>query len=235
MGLIRGSHGAWFVAGLLAVAAAPARAQIGASVGIDSDYRYRGVSLSDGAAELRTSIAWDHASGAYAGASLLAVDPEDPARRAAVIAYLGYARRGAPGLGWEAGLTGMHFGGDGNSRYDGAELYAGLIAERWNARLYYTPSYFGSGATTLYAEWNGATTLAGATRLFGHLGALANLRGTAWEPSRTVRADTRLGIAAAQGGFELQLAWVAGRRSPLYPVSYGDKARAWVLSASYFF
>ena len=210
---------------------AAAQAQLGASVRIESDYRFRGVSLSDGRPDVHLDLAWDHASGAYAGVSATAVELERGARRAALLGYAGYARApDAQAPGWEAGLSAAHFAGAAG--YDYAELYAGLIGERWNARLAYSPDYFGQGRRTLYAELNAGRALAPPWRVFAHAGALAALGGAA--DGARVRGDLRLGAAVTREAWELQLAWVAAGSDGFYPLAYPGTRRSFVLTLARF-
>ncbi|HJW12985.1 MAG TPA: TorF family putative porin [Albitalea sp.] len=219
---------------LLAGMATSASAQTAASVTVESDYRFRGVSLSNLKPDLRVNLAHDDASGWYAGASGTRVQLDSQQRQAALFVYGGFARRALPGLAWEIGATAAHLG-DG-SRYDYGELFGGVIGQRWNARAYVSPSYFGSGTRTLYAELNGGLPLVPPLRLFGHVGALWRLSGgPSDDASRRARSDVRVGLAAGVDAVELQLAWVRGDRSGLYPIAYGRQRSAWVLSAAYFF
>jgi uncharacterized protein (TIGR02001 family) len=213
-----------------------AAAQLGASLTLESDYRFRGVSLSGGKPDAHLALAWDHPGGAYAGASATAVELEPGQRRAARMGYRGYARRADPlGLGWEAGVSAAHF--VAATGYDYAELYAGVIGERWNARLAFSPDYFNQGARTLYAELNGGRNLARPWRVFGHVGALDALDARALPSGASrLRFDVRLGVAATQDDWEVQLAYAATGRGGLYPATYEDRRRrGWVLSAAYFF
>src|SRR6185369_11635128 len=118
-----------------------AAAQVGGSVIVESDYRFRGISLSGGDPTAHLNLAYDHASGWYTGASLAGTELKPGSRKTALTAYLGYAsRRGDLGA-WEAGAVLNRF--FGLTYYDYDEVYAGFIAERWTARVYYSPDYFG--------------------------------------------------------------------------------------------
>ena len=216
---------------VLAGLAASAWGQTAASITAESDYRFRGVSLSNLKPDVRLNLAYDDASGWYAGASATTVQLDSRQRQAALFVYGGVARRALPGLAWEVGATAAHLGD--NTHYDYAELFAGVIAQRWNARAYVSPSYFGSGARTLYTELNGGLPLAPPLRLFGHLGALWRLGGGPPDEShQRARFDTRVGVSAGVDAVEFQLAWVHGDRAGIYPVAYGRQRSAWVLSAA---
>lgn len=212
--------------------AGSASAQMAISVTAESDYRFRGVSLSDEKPSLHLSLGYDGASGWYGGATAATVELEPDRRIAQLLGYAGYAARAASGLGWELGATQAHF--DGSSRYDYGEFYGGLNGQGWNARLYYSPSYFGRGVRTAYAELNGGWPQEGLLRLFAHVGALLPLGSSQGSPRN--RYDLRLGVSAAlvRSG-EVQLAWVAASRGGPYPAIYEQKRGALVLSASLFF
>jgi uncharacterized protein (TIGR02001 family) len=208
---------------------AAACGQTAVSLNAETDYRFRGVSLSRSKPDARLNLDYDDPRGWYAGASATAAQFNTGSREAQWLAYLGWVQRAAGALGWEIGATTTHFAGD--STYDYAEAYVGLIAERWNSRAYVSPSYFGAGNRTVYAEVNGGTPLQSPWRVFAHLGALAATGSVRAGHGRRVRFDGRFGVAAAIGNGELQLAWVGAGRGGLYPVSYSERRQAWVLSA----
>src|SRR5205809_7860424 len=61
--------------GLAVLAAAgPAAAQLNASLGVVSDYRLRGVPLTQGRPAVTLDVGYDHSSGAYAGATVIGED-----------------------------------------------------------------------------------------------------------------------------------------------------------------
>ena len=156
------------------------------------------------------------------------VAPQRDQRYRLLTGYLGYASRGARGLGWEVGATASHLIGD--ARYDYAEAYVGLIAERWNLRIYYAPDYFGRRVQTVYAELDASVALRPRLRLFSHLGALTTVGGQPAVGTRGVRGDARLGVGLAIDPVDLQLAWVGASRGG--PAVFGTRRGAWVLSVS---
>ncbi len=231
--------------GLACALSAPAAlAQISGSLAVLSDYRLRGLSLSDGRAAPQLTLNYDSDAGWYAGAMASHATLEGTGS-AQLVAYGGYARRLAGGLGWEAGAAQSVFTRASAANY--VEAYAGLSGEQVSARLYYSPRYFGRPVQTLYAEANGFLRLGDALRLVGHAGLLH-----AWGGDDQAgalpgqRADYRLGLAAQFGAIDLQLARVtrAAYRAPDYagypsyagdPPYRGRRPRAFVLSAAYSF
>ena len=208
-----------------------AQAQFAASAGVDSEYRFRGVSLSDGRPGLRLSLSYDHPGGAYAGTSATEAELARGQRYTQLLGYAGFVTRTEQGCSWEFGLSASHFGGD--SSYDYAEVFAGLLTERWSLRVYYAPDYFGRGQATAYAELDGHLALAPPWRLFGHAGALAVVGGVVDRDTRTTRTDLRAGLGLTVASFDVQLAWVGASRGGPYPADYGGMRRTgWVLSAS---
>jgi uncharacterized protein (TIGR02001 family) len=205
-------------------------AQVGGNIAFLSDYRYRGISLSHEKPTLRLSAAYDDPGGWFGGASLTEVMLYRPRWQVQVLGYAGYAGRLSDRLGWEAGVTGVHFGTD--SRYDYYEVFTGLNGERWNTRLHYSPDYFGSGTRTAYGEFNVGLPISAITRVTAHIGALMRLGGAPTEGGG-VNLDGSVGLAVARDAWEVQLAWVEGGRSAVYPTASARASRgALVLSAS---
>ena len=216
---------------LLLLAPAAAHSQVGGSVVAETDYRFRGVSLSSQRPDLRLTLAYDHPGGAYAtyaGLSATTVEFEPEGRRASLLGYAGFTGSVGPaghGWRWDAGLTYTRTAGE--SRYDYGEVHAGLLGEHASLRLYLSPDYFGSGAATAYLELDAGWLLAPPWRLFAHLGSLQRLDG-----GEGRRIDTRLGAGLRAGELELQLAWVSNWRDGLYPVAYEQRRSTLVFSAS---
>jgi uncharacterized protein (TIGR02001 family) len=210
--------------------AGAAHAQFGVSVGVESDNRFRGVSLSDGHPDLRLSLSYDHDSGAFAGATATRVEFMRGRHSTQLLGYTGYVTRVTPGLGVEAGVTSSTF--SGNARYDYTEIFAGVLSERWSLRAYYAPDYFGFGQATAYVEVDANAPLTPRLRLFGHVGALSALGGLAADaPSRT-RTDLRVGLGfGALPSVDVQLAWVTATRGGPYVVEYSTRRNTFVLSA----
>ena len=216
---------------LLLLLSADGAAQIGGSIALDSDYRYRGVSLSEGRPSLSLGLGYDSSAGWFAGAALASVQLESQGRQVQVLGYAGRAGRLGESLSWETGLTVAHFTRE--AQYDYRELFGGVSGERWSLRVHYAPDYFGSGARTLYCELNAGLPLIRSMRLIGHLGALSRLAGDDASDADRRRWDARLGISIVEQATELQLNWTAGSRSGLYPVSYGHERGAVVLTISH--
>lgn len=218
--------------------ACEAYAQVSGSVALVSDYRFRGVSLSDRGPAVQASLAYDRSDGWYAGAfaSTLRFGRAGQTR-AQLLTYAGYAWRLRDGLNSDVGVGYSAFFG-GASGYDYPELHVGLTAERLSGRLYYAPRYFREDTPIVYAELNFAQPLSERVRLLAHLGGLR--RGTSEETDHGLerhRIDARLGIGATLHDFDLQLAWVRSEGEtghyPSYQVCRDCADRnAWVLSVS---
>jgi len=214
------------------VAAGAVHAQLALSVTAESDHRFRGISLSDGHPDLRLSVAYDHDSGVYAGAMTSPVRFGPGGNAIELLGYVGYVRRWWPELSAEAGLTTSAFIGD--TRYDYSELYVGLAGERWSARAYYSPSYFGYSQRTVYVEFDANAPLATRWRVYAHAGALSALGPIPGDEGRDrTRYDTRIGAGyAATPSIDVQLAWVSATRAGPYMVEYGARRDALVLSVT---
>jgi uncharacterized protein (TIGR02001 family) len=210
--------------------AGAAQAQLGATVGVESDYRFRGVSLSDSKPAWRLTVNHDFASGAYAGASATRVELARGDRYSQLVGYAGYVTRPLDGRSLEFGASFSHFTGDAS--YDYLEAYAGLLAERWSLRIHYAPDYFGRGVQVAYADANAHWPLNDRVRLFGHAGALVPVAGRSFgADDKRTRFDLRMGIGLNASAFDVQLAWVQASRGGPYPAVYGGRRSAWQLSA----
>jgi uncharacterized protein (TIGR02001 family) len=230
--LLRRGRTFTFAALLLGPMAPTAHAQLGASIAVDSDYRFRGVALGESGPTARAAFNYDAANGCYGGASATSVEIAPGDRYVQTLGYAGCAVPVGLGKHVESGLTFLHF--SGGTGYDFAEGYVGLLAEGWAARFHFAPDYFGRGVSTVYAELDAHTLLDEHFRLFGHIGAIVRVAGDGAGESRG-RADLRLGVGWVMRGFDLQLAWIAASRGGPYPAVYDKPRSAWVASASYSF
>ena len=216
------------VCALLACGAA--KAQWGIGLGAESDHRFRGVSLSDGQPDAWLSLSYDHASGAFGGASATGVEFTRGRHALQLLGYAGYAMRLTSELGAEFGATHSTF--RGNTRYDYTEVFAGLLSERWSLRAYHAPDYFGFGRATVYLEVVANAALAARLRGFGHVGVLHALGGGEPEAGRRTRTDLRVGLGyGVAQAIDLQLAWVAVTRGGPDVVGYGTRRNGVVVSA----
>ena len=207
-------------------------AQTGGSAALLSDYRYRGISLSDDQPTLRGGVTHDGA-GWFAGGSIIGVSLRPHGRQLQVIGYLGLTGNLSEHLGWEAGATVVHFGAD--SQFDYHEWFTGAHGERWNVRLHYSPSYFGSDTRTAYGEFNVGLPLSRVMRATAHLGGLKRVGGTSGAAERW-SLDAALGLAMTRDDWDFGLeATNVSNRSGVYPIAYDRVHGVLVLSASYAF
>lgn len=204
-------------------------AQFGAGVGVESDYRFRGVSLSNGQPDVRLSVSYDHDSGAFAGAAATGVEFMHGHRSVQLLGYAGFVARASRELSAEFGVTGSTF--SGNTRYDYVEAFAGLSGERWSLRAYYSPDYFGFGQASAYVELDANAPLMARWRVFAHVGGLAALGNRGSDDRRRVRTDARVGFGVGVAeSVDLQLAWVGASGGGPYVVEYGTPRNSVVLS-----
>ncbi len=225
---------------LLAGLAAPAWAQLGGSVSVQSDARFRGVSISGGKPQAQANLVYDGPQGWYGGAMLTRMRFDEYRQSPLLLGYLGRVFALAPGLDAEAGATYTRFTSASlGVGYDYAEAYAGLIADRWHGRLYYSNNYFDRQQRSLYLELGGNVPLGGAVQAFGQVGVLDELSGPNRPAHGSTRLDLRTGAAWRQGAFEFSLAWVAVSRGGPYAASYAPSYSAprktWILGGLWAF
>jgi hypothetical protein len=87
-------------------AAAVADDQFSASVTLESQYRLRGVALTNDDPDARIEVSYDHSNGAYVGVSLIGGKTvENGFRGLGFVGYLGFAETTASGISWDLGAT----------------------------------------------------------------------------------------------------------------------------------
>jgi uncharacterized protein (TIGR02001 family) len=209
--------------------ARPARAQLGASLSVASEDRFRGEPLSLGRPVAAFSLAFDAPEGPYAGVSLTGVATAHAGvRTMAIQEYAGYARRTRSGLTLDVGLTNAAYTEyySGRRDVDYQEAYAGVIGPRFSSHLHYSPDYFGHGYGALYGEVERLWRSSDGVRLLAHLGLLAPT-----DPDRRAVLDWRFAVSRDFKGVDLQAAWTGANAHGHGPGS--DSARgALVVSAT---
>jgi uncharacterized protein (TIGR02001 family) len=221
------------LAAALNAGSASAQTTISGSISMLSEYRYRGLALSDGKAAAQLNLNLDHASGWYGGGFLTNSSIAD-IKGAQLIGYAGYAQRLHSGASWEAGCTRTAY--TQWHSYDYNECYAGAALERVSARLYYAPDYLGRNARTAYAELNGFYPLQDGVSVIGHAGWLRTLSGLPYPgiPASS-RYDARLGISMRLGDWNAQLVRSSTQSEPGYYGTQSRPTQLWILSAVYAF
>ncbi len=209
-------------------------AQFSGDATLVSDYRYRGVSLSQGNAEPQVGMTYDSPAGWYAGGLASGAKLADT-NTEQIVAYGGYTRRISDSVSWDAGATNSSFARA--SYYDFAEAYVGLASENFSGRVYYSPSYFNQKTHTVYAEANAAWPFLENVHLLGHFGALHPISGNDVAASAPKsRFDAKLGVSARISDWVAQVAWVTLQKQATdYPKYEDRKPHALVFSLSYSF
>lgn len=206
-------------------------ADFSGSLALLSDYRFRGVSLSDTKPAAQLGLAYDHPRGWYTGASLSTVQFFNQSQRTQFIPYLGYVQVHSD-FNWEVGTDYYAFAD--NHYYDYPELYCGISAHRFSGRIYFAQHYFGQEANALYLEINDSRPFVNRVNLFYHVGVL-HLIGSANTalPSHDYRYDLRVGFGIEAYSVNMQLAWVATDNGYApYPVDESRNRNTLVLSLS---
>jgi uncharacterized protein (TIGR02001 family) len=217
---------------LLLTAAQLVHAQISGDATLVSDYRYRGVSLSQGGPEAQLSVGYDHPDGWYAGGLLSGAKLNDHDTQQ-LVGYAGYSGQLWSGLSWESGVSSTSF--LQTSDYNYKEVFIGATSENYSARIYYSPSYFDLYTRSIYAEFNAVYLLQDKLQLLAHAGVLHSNTGNNESPSSS-RFDCRIGINAKFVDWDVQLAWVAlQKKSTEYPQYEDRHPHIFLLSASYSF
>jgi uncharacterized protein (TIGR02001 family) len=190
-----------------------ALAQVGGSLAIVSDYRYRGATLSHGRAEAQLHLGIDGADGWYAGGFASGVDLRgEYSAHLQLLAYAGRAARDQAGMAWDGGIIASVF--PQAAAYNYLEAYAGFSGAVFSGRLSVSPDYFGGGAATLYAECNASGDLSHAVRAEMHAGYLhASHAPAALAPYHALGPDLSLGLSTGIARARLSLTWSVARQA----------------------
>jgi uncharacterized protein (TIGR02001 family) len=182
------------IALLAAGAAAPACAQLTGGVGLESDFRLRGYSLSEGRPVATARLGYDDPSGLYAdGSGTLAFGRGEEARFLGVQGAVGYARR--LGNGWSVDVGAAHNQLSGAYYdYHYSEAYVGFSRSPVSAYVFVSPNYFRSGVVTIYGQVDGSLPLARNWLLSAHVGSLNVLDEPGQYGDRRSSYDWRLAI-----------------------------------------
>ena len=194
---------------VLLVAAGQAAAQVSGGLAALSDYRFRGISLSDRLPALQGWLAYDHPSGVYAGVlvSTIRIYGVEPDLAAEV--YGGYAYALSPRAALDATVSRYLYPESSvHGSYDFNDVALGASLDRMSARVHFSDDYFGSGYRAVYVELNTALPLYDQLSLVGHFGELGRSGGGAYPPTPRFQADAKLGLVWTVAGFALELSVV---------------------------
>ena len=195
-----------------------------------SDYRYRGISLSDERPAAQLGLTYDAAEGWYGGAFVSTVKLE------------GYETRGVQAIGFAGHVWGMpsglslEVGADyavvtATPHYDYAEVYAGFAFQNLSGRLYFSPRYFGQDAAAVYAELNLAQPLLDNVRLLGHVGVLNSASNKYYGNPSGPLIDGAVGVGVNWQGFTLQVSWAGVNHSSGAYATNGIEHRSGVVAS----
>ncbi len=223
----------------LVAAAAPAHGQVAASIGIETDHRLRGYSISAGRPVATAMVSYDDRSGFYASVSATEVFSRDGPRFLGVEGGVGYAARIAPAVSIDAGLHRVQYRGpySGGRETHYTEGYAGVTAHGVTARIFYSPDYLADGASTLYGELDGGIEPAPGWRLNAHVGTLLYLDAGSsyygrYRVSDAQRYDWRLGVSRRLGRVEIHAAVSGGGPGEQYYAGHTHDRTALTAGAS---
>lgn len=227
-----------FRSGAVAVAAAaafcacvpaPASAEVGATVSIFSDARFRGFSVSDDHPVALLDLSYDDPNGAYLAASGTAVASSQGVHPLALKLNGGYARRLSSGITIDTGIVHSRY-----SHYSSAvsgraytEMYGGVAWKSLSARLSVSPHYFETDSSTVYGELEDSLDLARKLRLSGHIGLLVPLRS-----ERRPVYDWKIGMSWQFGRVSAHASWTGRRSVTRYEDVYARRTNAVVLGIS---
>jgi len=179
--------------------AAQAQADITGEVALLSDYRFRGLTLSDGRPSLQANLDWSGGNGWFAGivASTVRLGRSETVAGIAGQGYLGYGGRLTRTSAWSGGLSAYTFPSTGRGSTDYQEGFLRAGSERWQAGLYLSPDYYAGGTPSAYLSISTSRPIGERFRAFAQAGWLVTGRPDDAQPSdrRSQRFDARVGLA----------------------------------------
>jgi uncharacterized protein (TIGR02001 family) len=193
---------------LAVLLAGPAHAELSGNIAAVSDYRFRGISQSDGGPAAQASIAYDHPTGLFAGLFASTVDFSG-AFQADVETFVqaGVARRVHPELSWELGAGCYAYLG-ANLDWNYCEAFLGVAWREVTTRVHYTPDYLNRGARTTSVEVNARHALNERIAVVGHVG-FWHSEGGGRLATPSSRLDVRVGVTFDLGVVNLEISGVA--------------------------
>ena len=193
------------------MSAEPAGAQLAGSVGLDSDYRLRGYSLTNHHPALSGQLSYDDPSGGYASLSGLTEIGHDT-RFLGVIANAGYAKRISRHVTLDAGVlrSQIRAAVPGAAGFKYTEVYAGAYVGPVTGRIYYSPDYRTRSQSTLYGELEAGFEPVPKWRLSGHVGLLTYLNSSILYRAGDSDRDWRVSVSRQLGRLELHAALSKG-------------------------
>ena len=204
-----------------------ARAQVSTSLALDTDYRIRGLSLTDGRPVLGLNIDADRRDGVYYGGSAMAQKTAyDGIQMLGYVEYLGWAQRNDAGLSWDIGVKNQNIEiyPDGRRSLQYGEVYVGVSHDNVSAHIHYSSSAFSRSGDAIYVDLDAATPPADRWRLSAHLGVLTPLGDAPGQRRGRERYDLAVGVARDFDHAQLRAGWTTTFPTPYFPVARSGPA-----------
>lgn len=195
------------LAAALLAAASPAQAQLSGGVTVQTDYRVRAISLTDGRGAVSVHGAYDHEGGLYVGGEVVAHDPaSNGVRLLGYQAFAGVAGRFPNGTDWDVGVSHVDMSPYFDRRYslEYTQAHVGLTRGDLSGRLSVASGYPRPDVETAYLEVSGVLRPAEAWRVTGRVGVQSRLTHRRGDDERL---DATVGVVRAFGRVEAGLSW----------------------------
>ncbi len=199
-------------------AKAQSQAQWGASFSLESDYRLRGYSLTNGDPAATAQLSYDDLSGLYFNlAGVTRFEAHSPEFMGA-IANVGYARRINARFTLDAGVlrSQLRASTRRGRAYHYTEVYAGAAVGRVVGRLYYSPRYRSHGVSTIYGELESGFEPARDWKVSGHVGLLTYLDERPYGIKGSTHHDWLVSVSKQIGRLEVHTALSGGGPGRVY-------------------
>jgi uncharacterized protein (TIGR02001 family) len=200
------------------VAASPARAQLSATVALESNAMFRGETISENDPAASLEVTLDHDSGLFAGASVIVAAGDQSPRIVSNTQYGGFAGR-AGEITYEIGAIHRNYGSatmaDTSYRGDYYEGFVGVSRKDVRLRLYVSPDYLVDGRTSYYGEVNAQLLKRGKWTFRGHGGISAIPQDIGTPGGLRIYYDWSLSASRPLGDFNANLG-IAGSNYPIF-------------------
>lgn len=193
---------------ITALFAGAARAELGSTITLTSDYDFRGITQTALKPALQASLDFSHGSGFYASAWASNVDFGKTAKANAELDLIaGFKGNFSESLGYDVGVIRYSYLPSGDDVAFN-EIYAGVTLQAVSFKYWYSNSFSNVGDAASYLEGNATIPLPAEFGLALHAGHSA---GKYWDKSNgSGYSDFSIGFSKTYGKFTATLKYVDG-------------------------
>ncbi len=224
---------------LAAVSAAHAETDISGNVALTSDYKFRGISQSDGSPAIQGGFDVSFAPGFYLGAWASSVDFDSNDGldgSLEVDYYAGWSNTvGDSGIGLDVGYIYYDYPGDNGVEGDYQEVYLGASWHDLSLQVNYSDDYYAETGDFWYLSADYSVALADNVSLGLHAGYnMLDKNGGFLATAEDAFTDYSVALTYAWGGVDLSLAYTGTdlNDADVFGTNWGDARAIFTISKS---